>query len=140
MKMMFNLTTSVEDLKRFSNREDLLELMQGFDGVELMQYEEDCRGIIPKERVIGLHMGYFPCWLDFWNGNEAALIKEFNTRETWEQIYGGKDREAILKRFRQDLKWAHHYNAESVVFQVSEAKSLPLSIDCETSFAPCANT
>ena len=121
MKTMFNLTTSSEDLDRFHKREDLLDLMRGFDGVELMQFEEDSRGLIPKERVIGLHMGYFPTWFDFWRGNEDALLKEFDSRETWERIYGGKDKEAILNRFRQDLKWAHHYDAEYVAFHVSEA-------------------
>lgn len=121
MKVMFNLTTSAEDLDRFQEKEDLLKLMRGFDGVELMQFEEDSRGMIPKERVIGLHMGYFPTWFDFWRGNENALLKEFDSRETWERIYGGKDKEAILNRFRQDLKWAHHYGVEYVVFHVSEA-------------------
>lgn len=121
MKLMFNLTTSAEDLDRFPEKEDLLDLMHGFDGVELMQFEEDCRGMISKERVIGLHMGYFPTWFDFWRGNEEALLKEFDSREIWERIYGGKDKEAILNRFRQDLKWAHHYDVEYVVFHVSEA-------------------
>ena len=55
MKIQFNLTTSIEDMKRFDSREDLLSLMEGFDGVELMQFEEDERGVIPGERVIGLH-------------------------------------------------------------------------------------
>ena len=121
MKTMFNLTTSSDDMDRFLSREDLLKLMQGFDGVELMQFEEDSRGLIPKERVIGLHMGYFPYWLDFWRGNEDALIKEFDSRETWERMYGGKDRSVLLDRFRQDLAWAHHYHAEYVVFHVSQA-------------------
>ena len=43
MKTMFNLTTSSEDLDRFPEQKDLLELMEGFDGVELMQFEEDSR-------------------------------------------------------------------------------------------------
>ena len=120
MKTMFNLTTSSDDMERFSSREDLLDLMRGFDGVELMQFEEDSREIIPKERVIGLHMGYFPCWFDFWKGNEKALLKEFDSPENWEKVYGGKDRNAILERFRKDLEWAHYYGAEYVVFHVSE--------------------
>lgn len=121
MKITFNLTTSSEDLDRFQERKDLLELMHGFDGVELMQFEEDSREIIPKDRVVGFHMGYFPCWLDFWNGNADALIKEFDNRETVEMVYGGKDRNAILNRFKRELQWAHHYGAEYVVFHVSES-------------------
>lgn len=121
MKIQFNLTTSYEDLNRFSSREDLVNLMRGFDGVELMQFEDDVRGIIPKERVVGLHMSYFPCWLDFWNGNLDAVRREFDSLETAWQIYGGRDRSAILNRYRQDLDAAHRWGAEYVVFHVSDA-------------------
>lgn len=119
---MFNLTTSYEDLDRFADQKELVEFMNGFDGVELMQFEEDRKGKIPKEKVIGLHMGYFPYWVDFWNGNEEALLKEFDSRENWERAYGGNDRSAIVNRLKKDLKWAHHYGAEYVVFHVSDAR------------------
>lgn len=121
MKKLFNLTTSDCDLERYESREDFLFSMGGFDGVELMYFGEDTEKIIPKERVIGLHMQFFPFWIDFWNGNEAALNKEFDCRETWEHYYGGADRQALLKKFRTDLDIAHAYGAEYVVFHVSEA-------------------
>lgn len=120
MKIQFNLTTSWDDMRRFQSRDELLDLMRGFDGVELMHFDEDERGIIPPERVIGLHMSYFPCWLDFWNGNEDAVLREFGSMENAHQVYGGCDRSAILNRFRQDLKNAHRWGAEYVVFHISE--------------------
>lgn len=120
MKIQFNLTTSWDDMRRFQSRDELLDLMRGFDGVELMHFDEDERGIIPPERVIGLHMNYFPCWLDFWNGNEDAVLREFGSMENAHQAYGGCDRSAILNRFRQDLKNAHRWGAEYVVFHISE--------------------
>lgn len=121
MKVQFNLTTSVADMERFHTREDLLDLMQGFDGVELMQFEDDVRGIIPKERVIGLHMGYFTYWLDFWHGDLDAVAREFDSLDVAYQFYGGKDRTAIVNRYRRDLEYAHRWGAEYVVFHVSEA-------------------
>lgn len=121
MKTMFNLTTSSEDMDRFHARQDLLDLMEGFDGVELMQFEDDIREIIPKERVIGLHMSYFPFWLDFWNGNMPAVLAELDSRENAHRIYGGTDKNAILNRFRRDMEYAHRWGAEYVVFHVSEA-------------------
>lgn len=121
MKLQFNLTTSCEDLDRFASRDDLLSLMQGFDGVELMQFEDDIRNIIPKERVTGLHMGYFPYWLDFWKNDLEAVRREFDSPETAYQIYGGQDKNAILNRYRRDLEYAHYWGAEYVVFHVSDA-------------------
>ena len=56
MKTSINLTTSSDDMNRFNTTDDLLKLMSGVDGIELMCFEDDKRGIIPKERVTGLHM------------------------------------------------------------------------------------
>lgn len=122
MKMMFNLTTSSEDLDRFGTRQDLMDLMDGFDGVELMQFEEDNRGILPGEHVIGLHMNYFPFWFDFWKENMQAVLAELDSFENKIRVYGGMNRKAILNRYRKDLEYAHQWGAEYVVFHVSEAK------------------
>lgn len=121
MKKMFNLSTSSDDMERFANQVELLDLLRGFDGVELLYCEEDQAGLIPPERVIGLHMSSFPNWLDFWKADETALLKEFGTRAVYEQYYGGRDRSALLTRFRQDLANAARYGAEYVVFHVSHA-------------------
>ena len=121
MKTLFNLTTSEDDLSRFSSQEDLLAYMDGFDGLELMPLGEDGRGIVPKGRVIGLHMGFFPYWLDFWRGDEAVLMNEFGSIAECEQYYGGTDKNALLRRFREDLASAEKYGAEYVVFHVSDA-------------------
>ena len=121
MKTLFNITTSEDDLQRFESSRDLDAMMEYFDGVELMYFGEDEKNIIGKEKVIGLHMHFFPFWLDFWNGDEKALLKEFDTKETWERYYGGSGREAIVQRYKKDLEYAHQYGVEYVVFHVSEA-------------------
>lgn len=121
MKLTFNLTTGSDDLDRFENRAALIDLMQGFDGVELMQFDDDVRGIIPPERVIGFHMSFFHYWLDFWKGDSDAVCKEFGSLQTAYQVYGGTDRNAILDHYRKDLENAHRWNAEYVVFHVSDA-------------------
>ena len=121
MKTMFNLTTDPEDTGRFANREELLSLMDGFDGVELLCFEPELGGLIPADRVIGLHMCYFPYWLDFWNGDRPALLREFDSEEACQNYYGGPGPDAMLRRFRKDLDYAKHYGAEYVVFHVSNA-------------------
>lgn len=121
MKKMFNITTSEDDIQRFASAQDFEKMLTDFDGVELMYYGEDQGQIISKEHVIGYHMHFFPFWMDFWNGNEERLVKEFDTRENWERYYGGRTRDAIIQRYRDDLKIAHEYGAEYVVFHVSES-------------------
>ncbi len=121
MKTVFNMTTSEEDLNRFESRADFEVFSKAFDGVELMCFGEDERGILSPEKIIGLHMHFFPFWLDFWNGNEEALLREFDRKENWEQCYGGVTKEALICSFRKDLEDAHRYGAEYVVFHISES-------------------
>ena len=123
MKTLFNLSTSVYDLDRFASREELLSLIDelGFDGVELLACDDDPRGIVPVERVAGQHMIYFPYWVDFYRGDEQALLREFGSLEECERVYGGTDKRALIERFRADFRLAEHYGAEYVVFHVSDA-------------------
>ncbi len=121
MKRMVNMTTSCDDLDRFEKREDMLNLIEGFDGVELMYFGEDEREIIPHERIIGYHMSYYPYWFDFWRGDTEAVLKEFDTKENYVRYYGGEDKDAIIRRFKKEMANAHRYGAEYAVFHVSDA-------------------
>lgn len=121
MKTMFNLTTDPYDLDRFQTQADLLDLMHGFDGVELLSFEPNPDGFIPHERIIGLHMCYYPYWLDFYLGDEPAWMREFGSIADCFSYYGSDSPDVMLARFRQDLVYAHQYGAEYVVFHVSDA-------------------
>ena len=72
MKRTFNLTTYREDLDRYRDRADLLSALAGFDGVELMHCGEDARGVVPPEKILGVHLIFFPYWYDFYTGDLAA--------------------------------------------------------------------
>lgn len=120
MKTLFNLSTSPHDLGRFEGREELLALMEGFDGLELLWAGEDDRGLLSRETVIGLHLNCPPAWLDFWRGCEENLRSEFGDRETWEAYYGGAGKEALLAHYRQELARARKWGAEYVVFHLSD--------------------
>lgn len=120
MKTQFNLTTSECDLERFENRDALLELLEGFDGVELLYAGEDTRGIVSKDDVVGLHMSCFPYWLDLWNGDMDACVEEFGSYENVVEHFGGDDRTALVDHYRRELGHARDYGAEYVVFHVSD--------------------
>ena len=124
MKTQFNITTSSCDLDRFVSREDFLALLEGFDGVELMVYDEDERNLIRPEDVVGLHMSSFYCWLDFWQGNVDRCLQEFGTEEAMYAYYGGETRQALIDRFRVDLVNAKKYGAEYMVYHVADSNSL----------------
>lgn len=123
MKTLFNLTTNEFDLLNYKNSKEIAEDLIGFDGLELMCYDPDPRNLILPEFVTGVHMSFFAYWLDFWLGDEEALIKEFDSIENCEKHYGGAHRSALLNRFRSDLAKAKEYKAEYVVFHVSDCST-----------------
>ena len=120
MKTVFNMTTDYYDLMRFENTAALDDLLRGFDGVELSYFGEDTRGIIRREHVVGLHMQQFACWLELWEGNKDALLREFGTMDEIRRHYGGTERSSIIEKLRQELKLAVQLEAEYVVFHVSD--------------------
>lgn len=130
MKTLFNLTTNEFDLLRYKNSGEVAADLDGFDGLELMCYDPDPSGIILPEFVTGVHMSLFSYWLDFWLGNEEALLKEFDTLENCERHYGGLTPEALLGRFRNDLRKAELYGAEYVVFHVSDCSTEEVFTRC----------
>lgn len=123
MKIQFNITTSDCDLERFSSREEFLDLLKGFDGVELMVCGEDERGIIQPGDVVGLHMSCFYYWLDFWKGDLERCKEEFGTPDVAYTCYGGTTRQALVDRFHADLDHAKKYGAEYMVFHISDSSS-----------------
>ncbi len=123
MKTLFNLTTDPYDLGRFRDGEDLAEALSGFDGIELMVCGPDERNILQPSFVTGLHMSLFGSWLDLWNGDRKALLREFDTEENIRSCYGGTDSMALIRRFQEDLDHAKAYGAEYVVFHVSDCST-----------------
>jgi sugar phosphate isomerase/epimerase len=123
MKTLTNLTTSTYDLDRFPSREALLSFLNEFslDGVELLACDPDPRDIVPKERVVGQHMLYYPYWLDFYRGDEAALLREFGSLDVCESVYGGSTKQVLVDRVRADFANAEAYGVEYAVFHVSDA-------------------
>ena len=83
----------------------------------------DDKGIITPSSVVGLHMHYFPFWLDFYKGNSERVAAEFDSLDKAFLYYGGTNKDALIRRFKSDLDTAHKYEAEYVVFHVSESSA-----------------
>lgn len=119
MLLSFNITTSPDDMGRFQSRDDVLDLMRGFDGLELMWFGDS--DLITPDMVSGVHLNCKETWLDFWLGDEQALLREFGDLQTVERVYGSLEPHALVEHYRRNLEVAHRYGAKYVVFHVSEA-------------------
>ena len=119
MLVSFNMTTTPDDMERFQSREDLLDFMGGFDGLELMYFGDN--DLITPDMVSGVHLNCHETWYDFFTGNEEALLSEFDDLETVERVYGSLNPQALVDHFKRNVQVARRYGAEYVVFHVSEA-------------------
>ena len=120
MKIQINMTDSFCDMERFSSAEDINELLEGFDGLELMAFEENGHQKIPDGRVTGLHTCSYPYWYDFWTGNMSRCVEEFGDEAAVAGYYGGLSPEFITEHYRRDIRAAERYGAEYMVFHVSD--------------------
>lgn len=123
MKLQFNMTDSDCDLERYASRQELLDMLSGFGGLELMHCQKDTRGILPPDRIIGLHMSCPYYWLDFWRGDRARCLEEFGSEDAIWAFYGGDDPQVLVRRFQDELETARRLGAEYVVFHVSDSSS-----------------
>ncbi len=130
MLKLMNLTNTQGDLERFAGEHDLRNFIaeHGLNGIEVLPFAGNDLGFIPTDLVPGLHLSYFPAWVDFWNGDEQAALKEFDDQTTMCQHYGGQDRSAIMHKFQSQLDLAHELGVKYVVFHVSDV-SLTESVD-----------
>jgi len=121
MKTLFNTTTCFEDTDRYTDEADFREFSKDFDGAEVMEYGSDERGIIPADLIVGVHLGYYITWYDFWRGDEKGMIEEYGSLEEAYAQMRGSDPHIIVDRFKHDMEFAHKMGAEYVVFHVSES-------------------
>ena len=120
MKIQINMTDTFCDMDRFETKADVLDLIRGFDGIELMAYETEIHEKIPADRVVGLHTRSYNYWYDFWKGDRARCIAELGDEKAVGLYYGGDTPEVILEHYREDIRMAALYGAQYMVFHVSD--------------------
>ncbi|WP_130862461.1 apurinic/apyrimidinic endonuclease family protein [Bacilliculturomica massiliensis] len=122
VECIINMPAYKQALAEYEDREDLKASYEkyGCSGLEIIRCDRDMEDFISPDMILGVHMIFYPVWLDFWKGNEAGLLDEFGDRMTWEGFYGGSDPGVLLKQFSEDLEYACRVGVKYVVFHVSD--------------------
>lgn len=125
MKHVVNTVSENEWLKEYKDREDMQSFIKDCicDGVEVIRGGEDTTGIYCSDNVVGVHLFFYPNWLDFWNMNIPKLEEHFGQREIWENYYQAKNREEFLKPYRADMEYAEAIGAEYAVFHINDVSN-----------------
>ncbi len=91
----------------------------GLDGIETMIGTYHPTSYLEGAPVRGLHLMYFPTWLDFWREDKEALIENFGSSERVERYFGGMERELLIDHYKKEFENAKKLGVEYMVFHVS---------------------
>jgi len=121
MKMM-SFPVFRDSMAEYKDADELLESCRSLklDGIEAVWGGDDAIDSFPDGAAVGYHLIFYPDWLDFWRGDEKALLDKFGSRESWVSFYGGEDRQALIRQYRDDMARAVRLGAKYVVFHVSD--------------------
>lgn len=125
MKHIVNVVSENNWLKAYRDRADMDSFVKEClcDGVEVIRGGEDTTGIYDSTNVIGVHLFFYPNWLDFWNHNVPRLMAQFGSQAVWEGYYRATNREEFLRPYQADMEYAESVGAEYVVFHVNDVSN-----------------
>ena len=89
------------------------------DGIEALFCDPWDPAILPAACLHGVHLNFWPTWLDFWRGDQQALKRQFGSNENVLACFGGLSPDHLLASFRRDVAQAKAAAAKYLVFHVS---------------------
>ena len=122
MKKLFHLSTTPKQLKMFEeNWGEIKEFVDknSMDGIELGLTLDYDLNKIPKEAIVGVHLSFYPMWLDFWRGNKEQLAVQFKNKEALSAYYKGESPECLIESYKKQYERAKALGAQYMVFHVS---------------------
>lgn len=122
MKKLFHLSTTPKQLQMFEEDWDSIKdfvSKNHMDGIELGLTIDYNLEKIPKELVTGVHLSFYPMWLDFWKGNSEQLAKQFTSKEALYAYYKGESPECLVESYKKQYERAKALGAKYMVFHVS---------------------
>lgn len=122
MKRLFHLSTIPRQLGWFNESwQEILDFVakNNIDGIELGLTMDYDLTKIPKEIIDGVHLSFYPVWLDFWRGDEARVRKTVGDEAAVLATYGGLKPEILIENYRKQYERAKALDAKYMVFHVS---------------------
>ncbi|MDU4959209.1 MAG: TIM barrel protein [Sporomusaceae bacterium] len=91
----------------------------GVDGIEALFCDPWDPALLPAALIHGVHLNFWPTWLDFWRGDQQALARQFGSRDNIFAYFGGREPADMLAAYRRDFGQASAAGAAYAVFHVS---------------------
>ena len=122
MRELVSFPVYAESLAEYAGMDELVQSVRtlGCDGIEAIWGGDDTWKMLPPGFASGYHLIFYPDWLDFWRGDEKALVQKFGSREAYTSFYGGADRQTLVEQYRADLARAAALHVRYAVYHVSD--------------------
>ena len=91
----------------------------GLDGIEFMLCAPWDRTLFPPAYIKGVHLLFWPTWVDFWRGDRTALIAEFGSEDNVRGYYGSLNVADWMEGWRANLRRAAECQPQYLVFHVA---------------------
>ncbi|WP_053955345.1 TIM barrel protein [Inediibacterium massiliense] len=125
MFKIMNLSTYDFDLAKFDHNKQKIQsfLKQNkMDGIELLYPIGWKEEIISKEMIKGVHLKYYPTWLDFWTNDQEGLLRQFESMDLVKKYYGDIKREVMVNHYKKEIEMINEMGAEYAVFHVAHVE------------------
>lgn len=121
MYKLINFSVDPWDLDKFDNNSSNITAFlkkHQIDGFEMFQYANWNDTIFPNALTIGVHMGFWPMWLEFWKNDQQVLLRQFGDEKTCQEYYRCATRDEFIHRYREELRKANEIGVRYVLFHV----------------------
>lgn len=94
---------------------------KGLEGVELLLHGNYDYSNIPKHLIKGVHLSYFPTWMDFYL-DHPIYKEDYPTEESLVDAFGSVSKVGIDERFKKDFEVSKALEADYMVFHVGHVR------------------
>jgi len=127
MLTLTNLSNADCDVEKLlqNSPDTLAEILHThmLDGIEFMLCAPWDRTMFPADYIKGVHLLFWPTWVDFWRGDRAALIEEFGSEENVRAYYGSLDVADWVERWKENLRQAAECQPQYLVLHVAHNRT-----------------
>lgn len=92
----------------------------GLDGVESLVYGTKAEENPFTQVTVGAHLKFWPCWLDFYEGNQVWLERMYPEQEKRRKVYGALDRDGWVSVIRKNIQAALAEKPRYLVWHVQD--------------------
>lgn len=125
MQKLFHLSTINKYLQWFEDDWDRIRdftKKHGMDGIELGLTPDYPIERIPEGIVKGVHLRFYPMWLEFWRGDQQLVQKLLGSEEEVKDYYGGLEPSCLVTSYKKQYERAKQLKASYMVFHVSHIR------------------